>query len=258
MKIAIRMDDITADMNWKNFLALKELFDRHGICPLIGVVPDNRDENLRMDPPREDFWEYLGKLRGQGWVIAQHGQYLSLIHISILLVVAVLVRIKLGSPVLFHQERPGKDEKIFTLCKFRTVTDKRDAQGNLLPDAKRLTKFGKMLRATSLDELPELFNIWKGDMSIIGPRPLLVSYLPWYTPVSYTHLDRHRLRVSRLFVRLVYHYQKAGESAGSHRLQLADVRDHVYRRYADADGGACGRVHRQDVYLYEQLSLIHI
>lgn len=75
MKIAIRMDDITADMNWKNFLALKELFDRHGICPLIGVVPDNRDENLRMDPPREDFWEYLGKLRGQGWVIAQHGQY---------------------------------------------------------------------------------------------------------------------------------------------------------------------------------------
>ena len=99
----------------------------------------------------------------------------------ILLVVAVLVRIKLGSPVLFHQERPGKDEKIFTLCKFRTMTDKRDAQGNLLPDAKRLTKFGKMLRATSLDELPELFNIWKGDMSIIGPRPLLVSYLPWYT-----------------------------------------------------------------------------
>ena len=99
----------------------------------------------------------------------------------ILLVVAVLVRIKLGSPVLFHQERPGKDEKIFTLCKFRTMTDKRDAQGKLLPDAQRLTKFGKMLRATSLDEPPELFNIWKGDMSIIGPRPLLVSYLPWYT-----------------------------------------------------------------------------
>lgn len=99
----------------------------------------------------------------------------------ILLVVALLVRIKLGSPVLFRQERPGKNEKIFTLCKFRTMTDKRDAQGNLLPDAQRLTKFGKMLRSTSLDELPELFNIWKGDMSIIGPRPLLVSYLPWYT-----------------------------------------------------------------------------
>ena len=99
----------------------------------------------------------------------------------ILLVVAVLVRVKLGSPVLFHQERPGRNEKIFTLCKFRTMTDKRDKDGNLLPDADRLTKFGKLLRATSLDELPELFNIWKGDMSIIGPRPLLVSYLPWYT-----------------------------------------------------------------------------
>jgi len=99
----------------------------------------------------------------------------------ILLVLAILVRTKLGSPVLFHQERPGKDEKIFTLCKFRTMTDERDEQGNLLPDSVRLTKFGKFLRSTSLDELPELFNIWKGDMSIIGPRPLLVSYLPWYT-----------------------------------------------------------------------------
>lgn len=99
----------------------------------------------------------------------------------VLLAVAVLVRIKLGSPVLFHQERPGRNEKIFTLCKFRTMTDKRDDKGKLLPDADRLTKFGKLLRATSLDELPELFNIWKGDMSIIGPRPLLVSYLPWYT-----------------------------------------------------------------------------
>ena len=99
----------------------------------------------------------------------------------VLLVVAILVRIKLGSPVLFHQERPGRNEKIFTLCKFRTMTDKRDEKGNLLPDADRLTKFGKLLRATSLDELPELFNIWKGDMSIIGPRPLLVSYLPGYT-----------------------------------------------------------------------------
>ena len=99
----------------------------------------------------------------------------------VLLVVAILVRIKLGSPVLFHQVRPGRNEKIFTLCKFRTMTDKRDEKGNFLPDADRLTKFGKLLRATSLDELPELFNIWKGDMSIIGPRPLLVSYLPWYT-----------------------------------------------------------------------------
>lgn len=99
----------------------------------------------------------------------------------ILLVLAILVRCKLGSPIFFKQERPGKDEKIFTLCKFRTMTDRRDAQGNLLPDSERLTKFGKLLRATSLDELPELLNIVKGDMSIIGPRPLLVSYLPYYT-----------------------------------------------------------------------------
>ena len=99
----------------------------------------------------------------------------------ILLIVAVLVRTKLGSPVLFAQERPGKDEKIFKLYKFRSMSDARDEQGNLLPDKDRLTPFGKMLRATSLDELPEFFNILKGDMSLIGPRPLLVSYLPWYT-----------------------------------------------------------------------------
>lgn len=99
----------------------------------------------------------------------------------VLLVVAVLVRVKLGNPVLFHQERPGLHEKIFTLCKFRTMTDARDEKGELLPDSVRLTSFGKFLRSTSLDELPELFNIFKGDMSIIGPRPLLVSYLPWYT-----------------------------------------------------------------------------
>lgn len=105
----------------------------------------------------------------------------------VLLVLCVLVRVKLGSPVLFRQERPGKNEKIFTLCKFRTMTDEKDVDGKLLPDAVRLTKFGKFLRATSLDELPELFNILKGDMSIIGPRPLLVSYLPYYT-------EREKLR----------------------------------------------------------------
>ena len=98
----------------------------------------------------------------------------------VLLVVAVLVRTKLGSPVLFTQERPGKDEKIFKLYKFRTMTDEKDDNGKLLPDEVRLTKFGKMLRSTSLDELPELFNILKGDMSIVGPRPLLVRYLPRY------------------------------------------------------------------------------
>ena len=105
----------------------------------------------------------------------------------VLLTLCILVRVKLGSPVLFRQERPGRNEKIFTLCKFRTMTDKRDENGNLLPDEVRLTKFGKLLRSTSLDELPELFNILKGDMSIIGPRPLLVRYLAWYKEE-----ERHR------------------------------------------------------------------
>lgn len=92
----------------------------------------------------------------------------------VFLVVAVLVRIKLGKPVLFKQERPGKDEKIFKLYKFRSMTDKTDENGNLLPDELRLTSFGKTLRMTSLDELPEAFNILKGDMSVVGPRPQLV------------------------------------------------------------------------------------
>ena len=103
------------------------------------------------------------------------------------LILALLVRVKLGSPVLFKQPRPGKDEKIFNMYKFRTMTDKRDADGKLLPDSERLTSFGKLLRKTSLDELPELFCILKGDMSFIGPRPLLVEYLPYYT-------ERERLR----------------------------------------------------------------
>ena len=104
---------------------------------------------------------------------------------------AILVKVKLGSPILFMQERPGKDEKIFKLYKFRTMTDKRDETGNLLPDAKRLTKFGSFLRSTSIDELPELINIIKGDMAIIGPRPLLIQYLPYY---SETEKLRHSVR----------------------------------------------------------------
>lgn len=96
------------------------------------------------------------------------------------IIVAILVRVKLGSPILFKQERPGKNEKIFRLYKFRTMTDEKDENGQLLPDNVRLTKFGKFLRSTSLDELPEAFNILKGDMSVVGPRPLLVQYLPLY------------------------------------------------------------------------------
>ena len=98
---------------------------------------------------------------------------------------------KLGSPVLFTQNRPGKDEKIFKLYKFRSMTDGRDENGELLPDEIRLTKFGRMLRSTSLDELPEAFNIIKGDMSVIGPRPLLVKYLPYY---SEEQRHRHDVR----------------------------------------------------------------
>ena len=95
-------------------------------------------------------------------------------------IISLLVRVKLGSPVLFRQQRPGKDGKIFDMIKYRTMTDQRDEKGELLPDEMRLTKFGKLLRATSLDELPEIFLILKGDLSIIGPSPLLVSYLPLY------------------------------------------------------------------------------
>ena len=109
----------------------------------------------------------------------------------VLIVVAILVRVKLGSPILFKQARPGKNGKIFYLYKFRTMTDEKDENGNLLPDDIRLTKFGKELRSTSLDELPEFFNILKGDMSFIGPRPLLVKYLPLY---SEQQMHRHDVR----------------------------------------------------------------
>lgn len=104
-----------------------------------------------------------------------------LLFSPIFIIVAVLVRIKLGSPVFFCQKRPGKDEKIFTIYKFRTMTDKRDESGNLCSDDIRLTPFGRKLRATSLDELPQLLNVLKGDMAIVGPRPLMVEYLPYYT-----------------------------------------------------------------------------
>ncbi len=109
----------------------------------------------------------------------------------VLLIIAILVKCNLGSPVIFRQERVGKSERVFTMYKFRTMSDKKDANGELLPDEQRHTKFGDILRSTSLDELPELFNILKGDLAIVGPRPLLVSYLPYYTEEEHI---RHTVR----------------------------------------------------------------
>lgn len=106
----------------------------------------------------------------------------TLLLLPVMLVVAILVRIKLGRPVIFAQKRPGLNCRIFTLYKFRTMNDARDGQGNLLPDADRLTRLGRFLRSASLDELPELFNILAGQMSLVGPRPLLISYLERYSP----------------------------------------------------------------------------
>ena len=109
----------------------------------------------------------------------------------VLAILALLVRVNLGSPVLFRQQRPGLHGKPFHMIKFRTMTDARDAQGALLPDAERLTRFGKFLRSTSLDELPELWNVLRGDMSLVGPRPLLMQYLDRYTPEQ---ARRHAVR----------------------------------------------------------------
>jgi len=111
--------------------------------------------------------------------------------LPIMIIIAILVRFKLGSPIIFKQQRPGKDEKIFSLYKFRTMTDEKDEFGNFLPDEIRLTRFGKVLRSTSLDELPELWNILNGDMSIVGPRPLLIEYLTLYNDQQ---KGRHKVR----------------------------------------------------------------
>lgn len=136
---------------------------------------------------RAGFYEKYGKrfldffLSGMALIILS----------PVLLVTAILVRVKLGSPVIFCQERPGKDEQIFKLHKFRSMSDARDENGELLPDQERLGKFGRWLRATSIDELPELFDIFRGKMSIVGPRPLLVEYLPYYTEEEH---HRHDVR----------------------------------------------------------------
>lgn len=119
------------------------------------------------------------------------GTILAFVTLPIQLGVATLVRKKIGSPVLFKQSRPGKNDKPFQMAKFRTMTDETDAEGNLLPDEERLTPFGSALRATSLDELPELYNVIKGDMSLVGPRPLLFKYLDRYTP---RQARRHEVR----------------------------------------------------------------
>ena len=139
---------------------------------------------------RKTFYELIIK-RPMDFILS----LLAIIILSpVIIIVAILVRIKLGGPVLFTQNRPGKNEKIFKLYKFRTMTSAKDKDGKLLPDEVRLTKFGKFLRSTSLDELPGLFNILKGHMSIVGPRPLLVQYLPLYNEQQRKrHLVRHGL-----------------------------------------------------------------
>ena len=125
----------------------------------------------------------------------------------VILIIALIVYVKMGRPILFSQERPGLNEKIFTMYKFRTMTDERDEEGNLLPDGDRLTKFGKLLRSTSLDELPELFNIIKGDMAIVGPRPLLVQYLPIDSfSLLRIYLLEEKLKIHQYWILVVYNH----------------------------------------------------
>lgn len=166
-------------MNAEHYL--KAVLIIFGIVSVLLVVSDR----ITAQPPphHQGIYEKYIKRVQDFWCAAAALVVLS----PVMAVTAVLVRVKLGSPVLFKQKRPGKDEKIFELWKFRTMTDKKDEAGNLLPDEVRLTSFGRMLRAASLDELPELFNIIKGDMAVVGPRPLLVKYLP-----RYSERQRHR------------------------------------------------------------------
>ena len=138
-------------------------------------------------PHKKGFYERFIK-RPQDFLCS----LLAIIVLSpVMLITAILVRVKLGSPVIFKQDRPGLNGKVFKLYKFRSMTDKKDEKGNLLPDEERLTHFGKVLRSTSLDELPELFNIFKGDMAVVGPRPLLVKYLSRYNEHQFR---RHEVR----------------------------------------------------------------
>lgn len=154
-----------------------------GVVALIADLVQKRDGSHKPYGPYERFIKRpLDAFLATGALIVLS---------PVLLVTTVLVRIKLGSPVLFGQERPGLNERVFRLHKFRTMTDQKDEDGNLLPDEIRLTSFGKKLRSTSLDELPELINIIRGDMAVVGPRPLLVKYLPYYTDEQH---HRHDIR----------------------------------------------------------------
>lgn len=154
-----------------------------GIIAVIADVFQKQDNNHKPYGPYERFIKrFMDAFLSTGALIVLS---------PILLVTAILVCIKLGSPFLFKQDRPGRDEKIFKLYKFRSMTNVKDENGKLLPDDVRLTKFGRFLRSTSLDELPELLNIIKGDMAVIGPRPLLVEYLPYYTDEEH---HRHDIR----------------------------------------------------------------
>ena len=166
---------------------LKLLLGIFGVVTIGGVVAGAKDhlDNKKLGRKTSGIYEDCIK-RGLDFIC---GMSALIVFWPIYLIVAILVRTKLGSPVLFTQERPGRDEKIFKLYKFRSMTDKRDANGELLPDGDRLPKFGKILRSTSLDELPEAINIVKGDMSVVGPRPLLVKYLPRYSKEQHRRHD---------------------------------------------------------------------
>ena len=148
------------------------------IAAVVAVIAGVADVIGRRESSRKPYGTYEKYIKRPLDAFLATGALI--VFSPILLITAILVRVKLGSPILFCQERPGKDEKIFRLYKFRTMTDAVDENGEPLPDEMRLTSFGRKLRATSLDELPELFNMIKGDMSVVGPRPLLVQYLPRY------------------------------------------------------------------------------
>lgn len=164
------------------------LFNVISLCLCIGIIAQIVELVWTNNTKKtQGIYERFVK-RGMDTFVASVG---IVILSPIFIITSILVGLKLGRPVLFFQDRPGRNEKVFKLCKFRSMTDARDDKGELLPNEQRMTKFGNKLRATSIDELPELINIIKGDMSIVGPRPLLVRYLPYY---SDEERKRHSVR----------------------------------------------------------------